>query len=83
MKFNKVIKVFKEYCSPCRNILYERHKFWTLNQKEGKTIHSYVTRLKVQVDHCDYQKEGWPGVIKTEMIRDKFVFGLNDDSLKE
>ena len=79
MKFNKVIKAFKEYCSPCRNILYECHKFWTLNQKEGETIHAYVTRLKVQV----YQKEGWPGAIKTEMIRNKFVFGLNDDSLKE
>ena len=36
-------------------------------------------------DHCDYQKEGWPSAIHTEMkmIRDKFVFGLNDDNLKE
>ena len=83
MKFDKVTKAFKEYCSPHKNILYERYKFWTLNQKEGKPIHTYLTRLKVQVDHCDYHKEGWPSAIKTEMIRDKFVFGLNDSNLKE
>ena len=83
MKFDKVTKAFKEYCSPRKNILYERYKFWTLNQKEGEPIHTYLTRLKVQVDHCDYHKEGWPSAIKTEMIRDKFVFGLNDSNLKE
>ena len=83
MKFGKVIKAFKEYCSPCRNILYERHKFWSLKQAEGETFHTYVTRLKVQIDHCDYHKEGWPSAIQTEIIRDKFVFGLNDDNLKE
>ena len=83
MKFNKVIKAFKEYCTPRRNILYERHKFWSLRQAEGETIHTYVTLLKVQINHCDYHKEGWPSAIQTEMIRDKFVFGLNDDNLKE
>ena len=44
MKFDKVIKAFKEYCTPRRNILYERHKFWSLKQEEGETIHVYVTR---------------------------------------
>ena len=38
-----------------RNILYECHKFWSLKQEEGETIHAYITRLKIQVDHCDYQ----------------------------
>ena len=86
MKFDKVIKAFKEYCTPRKNILYERHKFWMLEQQEVETVHAYLTRLKVQIEHCDYQKEGWPGppgAIKTEMVRDKFVFGLKDDNLKE
>ena len=64
MKFDKVIKAFKEYCLPHRNILYERQKFWTLKQEVGETIHAYVIRLKVQIDHCEYQKEGWPEAIK-------------------
>ena len=32
---------------------------------------------------CEYNKEGWPAAVQQELIRDKFVFGLIDDSLKE
>ena len=28
-------------------------------------------------------REGWPETVKIEMIRDKFVFGIQDDYLKE
>ena len=83
MKFDKVIEELKEYCTPRKNILFECHKFWSLKQAEGETIHTYETRLKVQINHCDYHKEGWPRAIQTEMIQDKFVFRLNDDNLKE
>ena len=47
MKFDKVMKAFNKYCTPHRNILYKHHKFWSLKQAEGETIHTYVTRLKV------------------------------------
>ena len=39
--------------------------------------------LKLKIDSCEYDKTGWPAAVKAEMIRDKFVFGLIDDSLKE
>ena len=42
-----------------------------------------MTRLKLKIDSCEYDKMGWPAAVKAEMIRDKFVFGLIDDSLKE
>ena len=29
------------------------------------------------------QQRGWPAAVRQELIRDKFVFGLTDDSLKE
>ena len=83
MKFNKVLKAFKDYCQSHKNILYERHKFWNLKQEEGEPVDAYSTRLKVQIDHCDYEREGWPEAVKTEMIRDKFVFGIRDYNLKE
>ena len=82
-KFNKVLKAFKDYCQPRKNILYKRHKFWNLKQEEGEPVDAYNTRLKVQIDHCDYEREGWPEAVKTEMIRDKFLFGIRDDNLKE
>ena len=32
---------------------------------------------------CKYVKEGWPSAVREELTRDKFVFGLIDDNLKE
>ena len=60
-------------------------KCWSLKQEDGKPVDAHNTRLKVQIDHCDYEREGWPWpeAVKTEMIRDKFVFGIRDDNLKE
>ena len=83
MKFDKVKKAFRDYCQPCKNVLYERHKFWNLQQDDSETVDAYTTRLRLQADYYDYDKEGWPPAIKNEMIRDKFVFGLHDDNFKE
>ena len=58
-------------------------KFWSLKQEEGEPVDAYCTRLKVQIDHCDYKREGWPETVKIEKIRDKFVLGIQDDNLKE
>ena len=82
-KFEKVITAFRAYCEPRKNILYERHCFWNLQQSEGESIDGYLTRLKIKVEACEYNKEGWPAAVRLEMLRDKFVFGLLDDSLKE
>ena len=40
-------------------------------------------RVQVKIDLCEYDKEGWPPAVRQELIRDKFIFGLTDDSLKE
>ena len=37
----------------------------------------------MKIDLCEYDKEGWPPAVRQELIRDKFVFGLADDGLKE
>ena len=37
----------------------------------------------MKIDLCEYDKEGWPPAVHQELIRDKFIFGLADDSLKE
>ena len=82
-KFDKVLEAFQNYCSLRKNIIYERYTFWSLRQEEGESIDAYLTRLKVKIDTCEYNKEGWPAAVRQELIRDKFVFGLTDDSLKE
>ena len=82
-KFKKVLEAFEEFCSPQRNLLYERHGFWQLSQQECESVDAYVTRLKLKVDYCEYDKTGWLAEVRAEMLRDKFVFGLRDDALKE
>ena len=69
MKFNKVVKAFREYCLLRKKILQEWHKF--CNLKEDKP---YNTRHKVQIDHCDYEREGCLKAVKIKMTRDKFVW---------
>ena len=63
--------------------MYERYGFWSLHQEEGETVDAYLTRLKLKIDNCEYDKTGWPSAVKTEITRDKFVFGLIDNVLKE
>ena len=82
-KFDKVLEAFERFCSPQKNILYKRHGFWSMRQDDGESVDSYLTRLKLKVDYCEYDKMGWPLAVRNEMTRDKFVFSLIDDRLKE
>ena len=66
-----------------KKILYERHGFWSLQQLERESIDEYLTRFKIKVEACEYNKEDWPAAVGLEMLQDKFIFGLRDDSLKE
>ena len=54
-----------------------------MRQDDGKTVNSYLTRLKLKIDYCEHNKTGWPPAVKNEMTRDKFIFGLIDDGVKE
>ena len=40
-KFDKVLKTFDKFCSPQKNILYERYGFWTLQQDDDEAIDAY------------------------------------------
>ena len=54
-----------------------------MHQVEGETINACLTRVKLKIDNCEYNKMGWPTAVKAEITCDKFVFGLIDDTLKE
>ena len=54
-----------------------------MRQNDGETVDSYLTRLKLKRDYCEYDKTGWPPAVKNEMMRNKFIFGLIDDGMKE
>ena len=81
-KFDEVLEVFKQFCSPQKSILYKRHGFWSLHQEE-EDIDAYITRLKLKIDSCEYNMTGWSATVKLELTCDKFVFRLLDNALKE
>ena len=67
-KFAKVITAFRTYCEPRKSILYEHHGFWSLQHLKGESIDGYLTRLKIKVEVCEYNKEDWPAAIRLEML---------------
>ena len=77
-KFDKVIEAFMRYCSPRKHILYERYMFWTLQQEVDKSVDAYLTLIKLKLEACEYATK-----VHQDLTRDKFVFGLTDDRLKE
>ncbi|XP_044765716.1 uncharacterized protein LOC123321967 isoform X2 [Coccinella septempunctata] len=67
---------FQKYCDPKKNIIFDRYKFLSCNQKEGQSISNYITEIKTLVKVCEYQDED-------EMIRDKIILGIKDNNLRE
>ena len=55
-------------------MIFERARFNRLTQQEGESVGDYTTALHQLTDICDY------GVIKAEMIRDRLVVGIRDES---
>ena len=75
-QFDVVMRKFKDYCTPVRNVVYERFLFWQHAQTTGETIDQYVTRQRHLARNCDFQEED-------NMIRDHIVFTCQDVRLKE
>ena len=76
-KLNKVLEQFEQYCNPRKNVVFERHQFWQITQKDSETVDQFVTRLKNKVKSCEY-----PSPVD-DMVRDKFVFSIRDLKVKE
>ena len=76
-KLNKVLEQFEQYCNPRKNVVFERHQFWQLTQKDSEAVDQFVTRLKNKVKSCEY-----PSPVD-DMVRDKFVFSIRDLQVKE
>ena len=73
--FDVVIRKFKEYCTPVRNIVYERFLFWQHAQTQGENIDHYVTRQRHLAKSCNF--------LEDNMIRDHTVFTCPDARLQE
>ena len=72
-----LITKFRELCNPqISNIIVERHKFNTRNQREGETTEAYITDLKKLGNQCEY------GNLKNDLIRDRIVYGIKIENIR-
>ena len=67
---------FDAYCTPKKNITYERYIFNTRVQQANETVDQYVTELKNIATTCDY------GELREGLIRDRIVIGISDATLR-
>ena len=69
-----LIMKFRELCNPQTNIIIERHKFNTRNQREGETTEAYITNLKKLANQCEY------GNLRNDLTRDQIVCGIKNEN---
>ena len=55
----------------------ERYTFWEIKQKEGETVVQFVNELKTKAKNCEF------GDQINLMIRDRIIFGIKDEQIKE
>ncbi|KAF1385281.1 hypothetical protein PFLUV_G00106100 [Perca fluviatilis] len=70
---------FREVCNPQQhnNKTMERHKFHSRNQKQGETIESYVSDLRIKAESCHF------GDLTEELICDRIVCGIRNDNIRK
>ena len=64
------------YFIPKRNIIHERCIFQDRTQNSSETVEEFVRDLQTRAIHCEYTDAN-------EMIRDRFVMGIKDPSVKQ
>ena len=70
-KIDAVLTRFNDYCSPRKNNLFQRFKFWNRSQRE-ESVNQFVTELKRMIKNCKYTES------TGTMVRDRLVFGIQD-----
>ena len=76
-KLEKVKDKFREYCTPRKNEVFERYKFFELTQGVGESIDSFAAALRLRAKDCGL------GDQTESLIRDRLVFGCLDARVKE
>ena len=74
--YARVLQKFEDYCIPKKNLLFERHVFFSRTQSQGEGHDAYVTTLVNMSSTCAF------GELKEELILAQIVRGIRDDSLR-
>lgn len=74
--YNEVVDVLQGFFAPKKNVTFERHIFRQTNQKADERIDSYVMRLRIQANRCDFGEQ------LDANIKDQITSGCSSASLR-
>ena len=72
----KIMEKFAAYCTPRKNVTWDRHVFNSRTQQPGETIDQYVTDLRSKAKPCEF------GTLTDSLIRDRIVCGVLSDQTR-
>lgn len=76
-KYDVVVAAFEKYCTPQKNIIYERFVFYKRQQLEGEKFDHFFTDIKKLAKSCEF------GDQENSLIRDRIVLGVHNSELQE
>ena len=76
-KYASVVRQFDDFFKVRKNVIFERARFNRRCQAAGETAEQFITSLYTLAESCDY------GDLKDQMIRDRIVVGIRDQSQSE
>ena len=76
-KYTDVLAKFDAHFQVCKNVIFERAQFNRRVQEHEESVEQFITSLYALSQNCQY------GGLKEEMIRDRLVVGIRDNSLSE
>ena len=77
VSYEEIKKSLNDYFAERRNIIVERARFNKRSQKPGESVDAFIQDLYRLADNCDY------GTLKDDLIRDRIVVGVLDDTLSD
>ena len=72
-----VLAKFGDYYNSRRKPAFESYKFWQRQQAEGEPFDKWLTELRIIASNCEF------GTSTDRLIRDKILFGTNDDAARQ
>lgn len=73
----KILDRLERQFTPTQNLIYNRYIFNSTNQGEDEPIDAFVNKLREAAKICSF------GAIEEELIRDRLVLGIRDDSIRK
>ena len=76
-KYAKVVEAFDAHFKVRKNIIFERARFNQRYQNQGESVEQFITDVHRLAENCNF------GTMKDELVRDRLVVGIRDNSLSE